>query len=196
LKITDATIALTVILVVSLAGLLLLLWKKVCMSHEHGHNDEHEEIRLLREAVGLLQEIFQTALAILQAVRPPVPKLSKVKLSFGGIMPLGPVTLNVGQSTTASLKGFDQNGQPMPADFVMPPVTYAVDNPAIASSTPNADNTDQVTGVSTGVANLTGSVTSAEGLALSDTETVTVPVVPPPTPVLSSVKIDFSTPTP
>jgi hypothetical protein len=165
------------------------------MSHEH--NDEHEETRLLREAVGLLQQILQIDTGILQALQPSAPKLSKIKIQFGGIMPLGPVTLNVGQSTTASVQGFDQTGAPMPASFVMPPVTFAVDNPAIASSTPNADNaTDGIIGVSAGVANLTASVTSAEGLALSDTETVTVsPVVAPP-PVLSSIKVSFTAPTP
>jgi hypothetical protein len=83
----------------------------------------------------------------------------------------------------------------MPAGFVPPNITFLIDNPALASSTPNADNqTDVVTYVSAGVANLTASCTSAEGLALTDTETVTCsPVVVPP-PVLSSIKINFTAP--
>lgn len=109
----------------------------------------------------------------------------------------GPVILvAAGQDTTASVLGFDQFGNPMSADFVMPPVTFTIDNSAIATSVPNADGiTDVVTAVANGVANLTAAVTSAEGLALSDTETVTVNIPappPPPAPVLSSIKIAFA----
>lgn len=112
-------------------------------------------------------------------------------------MPQGPVTLASGQSTVATVLYFDQTGAPMPSTFVPPAVTFAIDNSAVASSTPGADGqSDTVAYVSAGVANLTASVTSAEGLALTDTETVTCsPVVLPP-PVLSSIKVSFSTPTP
>ena len=104
----------------------------------------------------------------------------------------GPVVLTAaGQVTTASLLGFDQNGNPMPANFVMPPVTFVIDSPSVATSTPNTDGvTDAVTAVANGVANLKANVTSAEGLALSDTETVTV-AIPTAVPVLSSVKLAF-----
>jgi hypothetical protein len=106
----------------------------------------------------------------------------------------GPISLTVGQTTTASLIGFDQFGKPMPSDFVMPPVTFSIDTPAIASSTPNGDGvTDAVVGVSVGVANLTASVYGPNGI-LTDTETVTVtPAVQAP-PVLSSVKVAFTQP--
>ena len=107
------------------------------------------------------------------------------------------VTLASGQSVVASVLYFDQTGAAMPTGFVPPAVTFTIDNPAIATSTPNADGqTDVVAYVSAGVANLTASVTSAEGLALTDTEAVTCsPVVLPP-PVLSSIKVDFAPPTP
>jgi hypothetical protein len=107
---------------------------------------------------------------------------------------VGPVTLNQGQSTIASVQGFDQFGNPMPADFVIPPVTFSIDNSTIASSTPNADGvTDAIVGLTGGVANLTATVQGPNG-PLSDVETVTVVASPPPTPVLSSIKIAFSTP--
>lgn len=131
------------------------------------------------------------------------PKLYSIKIVFTalstqkGVSPMatvGPVTLTTaGQVVTASIAGFDQLGNPWTG--TIPPVTYAIDNSAIATSVPNADDlTDAVTAVSNGVANLTASLTSAEGLALTDTESITVaiPVVPPPTPVLSSIKIQFA----
>lgn len=125
------------------------------------------------------------------------PKLFSIKISFKGASPMatvGPVTLTTaGQVVTASIAGFDQFGNPWTG--TIPPVTYTIDNSAIATSTPNSDGlTDEVAAVSNGVANLTASLTTAEGLALTDTETVTVAitVVPPPTPVLSSIKVQFA----
>ena|SRR5882724_2889415 len=128
------------------------------------------ETQLLREIVALL--------------RPPTTTLSSIKLIFsGGTMPQGPVTISVGQTVTATVVGFDQNGAPFSGTIPAP--TFAIDNSAIAT----IDATSGVTvGVSAGVANATASLTSAEGLALSDTETVTVTAV---VPVLSSIKISF-----
>ena len=95
----------------------------------------------------------------------------------------GPVTLTVGDKTTAEVLGFDQNGAPMtlPAGTV---VTFTVDNPALAASTPNADElTDAIVALAPGVANLTATIGS-----LTDTEVVTVLAA---APVLSSIKIAF-----
>lgn len=149
--------------------------------------DGKKEVRELRKETGILREI----------ARDLKPKLAFIKLAFGGIMAQGPVTLSQGQSTTATILYFDQTGAPMPAGFVPPAVTFTIDNPSFASSTPGSDGqSDVVAYVAAGVANLTASVTSAEGLSLSDVETVTcTPVVLPP-PALSSIKVDFSTPTP
>lgn len=129
----------------------------------------------------------------------PSPQLTNIKLKFttGGIMAEGPVVLSSGQSTVATVDYFDATGAPMPSTFVPPPVTFSIDNAAVASSTPGTDLQSSVIAyVSAGAANLTASVTSAEGLALSDTETVTCsPIVLPP-PVLTSVRLNFGTPTP
>ena len=56
------------------------------------------------------------------------------------------------------------------------------------------DHYETVTSKESFAANITASLTTAEGLALTDTEAVTVaiPVVPPPTPVLSSIKVAFA----
>lgn len=155
--------------------------------HKHRH-EEDKEIELLRD-------IDKTEHAILDRLN---PRASFIKLAFlkGALFMQGPVVLNPGQSTKATVLYFDQNGAPMPSRFVPPAVTFSIDNPAIASSTPEGDGqTDDIAYVTAGVANLTASVTSAEGLALTDTETVTDTAVVV-TPVLSSIKIDFSTPTP
>ena len=77
--------------------------------HEEHHDHEHQEIRLLREQVRLLREI----LAKLPST-PPQVKLSSIKviLSGGNTMPVGPLTISVGQKYVASVVGFDQNGEP------------------------------------------------------------------------------------
>jgi hypothetical protein len=146
---------------------------------------EHEEIELLKD-------IDHTEHEILEQLRKPQPRLSSIKIAFtkgDSVMAEGPVILAIGQKATASIDGFDQTGAAWTG--VIPPVTFSIDNTAIATSTPNADGvTDALLGVSAGVANLTASLTTKEGKILSDTETVTVPAV---VPVLSSIKINTVT---
>jgi hypothetical protein len=149
---------------------------------------EDEELRVLRD-------IDHTEHEILDRLS---PKLTFIKISFlrGEFMAEGPVTLQVGQSTIASIDYFDQNGNLMPPTFVPPNVTYSIDQPTIASSTPNADNqTDAVAYVAAGVANLTATVAGPNG-PLTDTETVTCVAGVTAPPVLSSIKINFAAPTP
>ncbi|MGA9668411.1 MAG: hypothetical protein WBQ94_04340 [Terracidiphilus sp.] len=152
-------------------------------------DQRQEELRLLRQIHELVSPRL-ASIAIQFATQPTgASDMSAV---------LGPVILtSVGQVATASVQGFDQLGNPMPATFTMPSVVYSIDDTAgaIVKTVDNGDGTATLTDVANGVANLTASVTSAEGLALTDTETVTVanPVVPPPTPVLSSIKIAFDT---
>ena len=154
---------------------------------------EISEYRELRRFPGIVRELREQA-RILRSLHPRLTSI-KIKFSKGDNMAEAPITLRAGQSTIASIDYFDQNGQPMPASFVPPDVTFVIDNPAVASSTPNADKqTDTVTYVSAGTAKLSASVVSAEGVDVSDTQTVTcAPVVVPP-PVLTSIKINFSDP--
>jgi hypothetical protein len=158
--------------------------------HEHHHEPEHTHISehdLLAEILGVLRDIRRE-------VAPP--RLTTIRINFQGeeMATIGPVTLTTaGQSVTASIAGFDQFGNPWTG--VIPPVTYTIDNPSVATSTPNADGlTDGVVAVANGVANLTATLTTAEGLALTDTETVTVAISGGGggTPVLSSIKIQFA----
>ena len=140
--------------------------------------EEREEVRLEREEVNLLREIRDSLKR----------RLSAIKIRFGGIKMLGPVTLSVGQRTVATVVGFDQNGAPFPINFSLPEnaVTWAVDNAAVASSSPAPDQSTSVAAVGAGVANLTATLGT-----LTDTETVTVV---PAAPVLASIKVDFTTP--
>lgn len=174
------------------------------MSRHHNHRDkdhqheenERKEIKILKELEVTEKHIEKDLGQIIGILK---PRTSHIKIAFtkGSTMAEGAVVLSSGQSTVATIDYFDQTGAPMPAGFVPPAVTYSIDNSAVASSTPGTDGqSSAVAYVSAGVANLTASVTTAEGLNLTDTETVTCsPVVAPP-PVLSSVKINFSTPTP
>lgn len=150
-----------------------------------------------REAEELLKEFWR------EHQHPP--RLSKIKIIFKtqqGECAMAPVpgtailTL-AGQVAIASVLGFDQNDNPMPADFAMPPVTFTIDDPAVATLVEDADGeTATVAAVANGIANVKASLKTAEGLALSDTEEVEVeittpPPPPPPTPVLTSIKIAF-----
>lgn len=106
----------------------------------------------------------------------------------------GPVTLTTaGQKTTASVLGFDQNGQPMPSTFSMPLAAWTIDDTsgAVVSSIDNGDGTDTVTAVANGNVNLTASLTTAEGLALTASQAVTV-LIAAVAPVLSSIQVAFA----
>lgn len=133
--------------------------------------------------------------------------LSKIKIYFtlsdnvsitsdlkGDTKMPGPITMLVGQSTIASVVGFDQFGNPMPADFVMPAITFTISDTSLATEAANTDGTATVTAIAPGDASLKADVTSAEGLALTDVGSITISPVTPPKPVLSSIKVLFTTP--
>lgn len=98
-------------------------------------------------------------------------------------MPVGPLTIAVGQSYVATVVGFDQNGAPFTGPIPTP--TFAVADSTVASIDPTSG---AGAGLAGGVTGVTGSLTSTEGLALSDTETLTVTAV---VPVLSSIKVSL-----
>jgi hypothetical protein len=165
-----------------------------------------EDVRyLLREQDKMRSILFEQGTLLEQVIEQVSPRLTSIVISFaqpqGDSMSAptgfteGPVTLvTAGQTVQAIVDGYDQFGNSMPAGFVMPTATWTVDNPSFATSTPNADGSTTVAAVADGVANLSVTLTSAEGLALTDTEAITVaiPVTPPPVSVLSSVKVAFA----
>src|SRR4029077_1594916 len=127
-----------------------------------------------------LDDIIELLQVIACELVPQESTLSQIKIIFerNNLMaaPLpgsDPVTLQPGQSTTAKVLYFDQNGNPMPSSFIPPSVSYSIDHPEFASSTPQADGqSDLVAYVSAGVAQLTATVQGPNG-PLSDSETVT-----------------------
>ena len=165
--------------------------------HQH-HEPEQIKNRQLEHLIHLSERtihqndrIIRLLCLIAKEDEPPI--LSNIKLSFkGASMPIGPVTLTtVGQQVTASVVGFDQNGQPWTG--TMPTATLVSDDTAQAIVTFDP-STGITAAVANGVVNVTGSLTSAEGLALTDTETITVAISGGGggAPVLSSIKVNFS----
>lgn len=119
--------------------------------------------------------------------------LTSIKIQFRrSIMATaGPVTLtSAGQTVTASVLGFDQFGNPWTGKLPHFDLTSDDASGAVVTLDPA---TGLVTAVANGVANITATLTTAEGASLADTEAVTVaiPIVPPPVPVLSSIKVAF-----
>ena len=159
------------------------------------HRRELEQIKNHQLEELICQNRFIIRLLSIIAAEDAPLILSSIKILFSKGTPVptaGPVTLTTaGQQVTASVLGFDQFGNPFTG--TMPTATLSSDDTAqaIVQFDPT---TGLTTAVANGVANITASLTTAEGLALTDTEAVTVaiPVVPPPTPVLSSIKVAFA----
>jgi hypothetical protein len=141
---------------------------------------ERDEIRLLREILEEIKKIHHH----LQ------PKLAAIEIRFGGDMQ-GPITLTPAtKSTTATVLGFDQTGAPFTGK--MPAVTFTPDVTTFDNFSPSG-NSDTITGIADGTTNLAASLTTAEGLPLSDTTQVITSgfaVVP----VLTTIKLDFTPP--
>jgi hypothetical protein len=154
-----------------------LLREMICELQKNNEQGE-EQTRLLKR--------------ILHAVKPSAV-LTSIKIEFqGAIMATpvaGPVTLTaVGQTVTASVLGFDQFGNPFTGTIPTPTFSASDTTGAIATFDPA---TGLVTAVANGVDNITASLTTAEGLALSDTEAVTV-AIPVVAPVLTTIKVAFA----
>lgn len=164
----------------------------VCLSRR-----QLDELDHLREESGLTRDqyLVEEILLLLK----PEPTLHRIKIQFhkGHHMAnVGPVTLTtVGQTVTTSVVGFDQFGNPFTGDIPIPTFSASDTAGSIATFDPS---TGLVTAVANGVDNITATVDSTDSsgnpITLSDTETVTVaiPVVTPPTPVLSSIKVAFA----
>jgi hypothetical protein len=170
------------------------------MSHKKQHPDQPVQIENLQLARIIEQnevQIWQNSRIIRLLCRiaqeDERPYLASISIHFQGasMATPGPVTLTTaGQQVTASVVGFDQFGQPFTGEI--PAATLSSDDAAGAIVTFDPA-TGLTTAVANGVANITASLVTVEGLSLTDTESVTVAieVVPPPTPVLSSIKVAF-----
>ena len=108
----------------------------------------------------------------------------------------GPITLTTpGQTVTATVVGYDQFGNVFTGTIPTPTFTSSDSTGAFATFDAS---TGLVTAVANGVVSITATVTATDAAGapttLTDTETVTIaiPVVTPPTPVLSSIKVEFA----
>jgi len=146
------------------------------------------------ETNALLQKILS---AVSGPPKPPVKKLTTIKLIFKEIpvsttppIPITPpvVLTQAGQQVQAQVIGFDQFGNPW-AD-ILPDYTLTNDNESAATLD---TTTGLVTAVADGVANITGELTTAEGLDLTDTESITVSIAAVP-PVLTTIQVVFTAP--
>lgn len=156
----------------------------------------HEPPQIRNHQLSRLIELAECQLHLLHAIAdelaPKRRKLQRIQIIFlrGNMATPGPVTLtSAGQQVTASVVGFDQFGQPFTGTIPTPTFTSSDTTGAIITFDPQ---TGLCTAVADGVANITASLTTAEGVSLSDTESVTVAIAPPPKPVLSSIKVAFA----
>jgi len=160
---------------------------------------DHENHELLQLILRELRESRHELDLILRELKPK-RFLTRIDIRFEGATmasPVaGPVTLTAaGKQVKASIIGFDQFGNPFTGAIPAPSFTSSDTAGAIATFDPS---TDLVTAVANGVANITASVSTVDAngntVTLTDTEAVTVaiPVTPPPTPILSSIKVAFA----
>jgi hypothetical protein len=148
------------------------------------------------EILEVEEQILRNEHEILHYVR---PRLASIKTAFSKGITMataGPITLTTaGQTATASVIGYDQFGNVFTGAIPTPTFSSSDSADAIVTFDPT---TGLTTAVANGVATISASVqtTDANGnpVTLTDSETVTVAitVVPPPTPVLTSIKVAFA----
>lgn len=102
-----------------------------------------------------------------------------------------PLTLNVGQSSTATVQVLDQFGQIFPNfDFTTNPPVWASDNTgSVGVAAGTTPDTQSVSGVAPGTATLSVDVPGVTNGHDEETVTVTAPA-----PVPTSVKVVFTPP--
>ena len=105
---------------------------------------------------------------------------------------MNPVTMLIGQSTTATPTFVDANGAVIaPQDVPQ----YSVDDPSVVSVEPAADGLSAlITGIAEGAATLTVTTTNERGNGATVSGTGDISVAPLPPPDVASVAVDFSDP--
>ncbi len=151
------------------------------------HDDELELMELAE--IGLLREILKSVRHIERMLA--YPRLSSFQVHFRRKrhMPTpGPITLTAaGQTTTAVIANpLDQFGQPFTGP--LPTATFTDDNAAAATTDPTSG---VVTAIANGTDNVTASLTTAEGVALTASGQVIVDI-PVAAPVLTSFEVQFA----
>lgn len=143
------------------------------------HDEQlYEQTQLLREIVRELRHIVHLL----------TPHLSALEIHFGDSSM--DTSIQVGAVVTAKVVGFDQFGNPFPIDFGANPASWSVDQPSAvelaAGSNPDEESCKGL------AATTTPAVLSVSCGGFTATGNITVTEAPPPTPVLSSLGIQFS----
>lgn len=139
-------------------------------------------IRLTEVQIAQNHRIIQLLRLIAEEVEPPF--LAEIQL-LGDSMPTpGPITLTkAGETDQTVIVGLDQFGQPFTGP--MPTATYADDNPAAVTT----DSNGLATAVANGTDNVTASLTTPEGLALTATLQFIADIPVSTVPVLTSITL-------
>jgi hypothetical protein len=109
-------------------------------------------------------------------------------------MPQGPLTIKVGEVSTAMVDAFDTEGKRFTG--TLPTPSWTIDKPAVTSIATDAvdPNAEYLTSLAPGVSNLTLTVAGPDG-PLTDKGSITnVGTTTATAPVLASVKINFGVP--
>lgn len=148
-----------------------------------------DDLRILWEILHETREILTDVREILKELQALKPHLAAVKIQFNGAATMD-TSIQVGATTTAKVVGFDQFNNPFPIDFTANPVTWAIDQPNAVGLAPATEPDSEIcTGLA---ATTTPAVLTATCAGFNGTGTITVTEAPPPTPVLSSIQVQFS----
>jgi len=168
----------------------------------HSHKPEPPKNRQLEELIELERAELRSLREIARELKPKSLTASiTVKFSGESIMANNALTLNVGQTSQASIQPLLADGV-TPSGGVLSAVSYTFSDPSATVVL----NSDGLTATVTGVAASTGAITGTASCTVTDSDgvvstwtqafTITTLAVVPPAPLTQSVAVQFSTPTP
>ena len=159
------------------------------MSHHHHDHDCCDCCQDLKRLQWIQIEQNNHIIRLLRilVIEEAPPHLASIQLVFKEIpMPGTTVTLTaVGQTAATVLTGTGSDGNPWTGP--LPTATYADDNATAATT----DASGVVTAVANGTDNVTATVTTDEGLALTSNPVTATVDIPAPPVTLASVQLSF-----
>jgi len=164
---------------------------------------DHEQIELQRRIVELLERNDRISERILHLLeqRLPHPRTRSIQIQFqGDFMSLNAITLNVGQSTIASIIPLEADGTTQTPGASLHDQSYSISDPGI-TVTPNGDGTATIAGTAATSGAITGTATAtvidSDGTSNAFSAQFTVQVngtTPPPTDRTAGIAVSFTDP--
>lgn len=155
------------------------------------NHDSHEQAQWRGEVLARLTEISRNTSALV-LITSDIRHLLKHKFIITRArISVMPKTIQVGQTSTATISAQDQNGQPIAVDSTYQ-VSYSSSNSAnVSFGTVNPDGSCVITGVAADPSNsIAAVITRPDGGTVSATpDTLSIVPVPPPTPVLTTAAV-------